>query len=131
MNEIKKNDLIKVRKLCNIFGHIDDLNSINDGGELEISYRNFCLEELQKGKENTNLYEAKFVDLDIKIRDEKLQVGLLAKRDSSPLAILCEFLIGQVIHYLTQFIYYPIGAEPSTIANRLPNSTNYQIPNNN
>ena len=30
MNELKKNDLIKVRKLCNIFRFVDDLNSIID-----------------------------------------------------------------------------------------------------
>ena len=35
MNELKKNDLIKARKLCNIFRFIDDLNSISDGGEFE------------------------------------------------------------------------------------------------
>ena len=31
MNKVKKNDLIKARKLCNIFRFIDDLNSISDG----------------------------------------------------------------------------------------------------
>ena len=31
MNKLKKNDLIKARKLCNIFRFIDDLSSINDG----------------------------------------------------------------------------------------------------
>ena len=40
MNELKKNDLIKARKLCNIFRFIDDLNSINDGGEFESNYSN-------------------------------------------------------------------------------------------
>ena len=35
MNKLKKNDLIKARNLCNIFRFIDDLNSINDGGEFE------------------------------------------------------------------------------------------------
>ena len=33
MSELKKNDLIKPRKLCNTFRFIDDLNSINDSGE--------------------------------------------------------------------------------------------------
>ena len=41
MNELKKNDLIKARTLCcNIFRFIDDLNSVNDGGEYESSYSN-------------------------------------------------------------------------------------------
>ena len=34
MNELKKNGLIKARNLCSIFRFIDDLNSINDGGNL-------------------------------------------------------------------------------------------------
>ena len=32
MKKLKKNELIKARKLCNIFRFIDYLNSINDGG---------------------------------------------------------------------------------------------------
>ena len=37
MTELKKNDLIKARLLgCNIFRFIDDLNSINNGGEFEL-----------------------------------------------------------------------------------------------
>ena len=51
MNELKKNGLINARKLCNIFRFIDDLNSANDGGE--INYSNIYPEELQLGKENT------------------------------------------------------------------------------
>ena len=35
MNKLKKNDLIKARKLRNIFRFIDDLNSIHDGGEFD------------------------------------------------------------------------------------------------
>ena len=50
MNELKKNDLIKARKLCNIFRFMDDLNSINDGGEFESSHSNIYLEESQLGK---------------------------------------------------------------------------------
>ena len=38
MNELKKNDLIKARKLCNIFRFIDDLNLINDDEEFESNY---------------------------------------------------------------------------------------------
>ena len=38
MRELKKNDLIKARELCNIFRFIEDLNSINDGGEFESNF---------------------------------------------------------------------------------------------
>ena len=46
MNELKKNDLTKVRKLCKLFRFIDDLNSINDAGEFESDYSNIYPEEL-------------------------------------------------------------------------------------
>ena len=58
MNELKKNDLIEPKKLCNIFRFIDDSNPISDGGEFESSYSNIYPEELQLGKGNTDKPEA-------------------------------------------------------------------------
>ena len=66
MNELKKNDLIEARKLCNIFRFIDDLNSMNDGGEFERNYSNIYPEELELGKENTDKHETSFSDLNTK-----------------------------------------------------------------
>ena len=63
MNELKKNDLIKARKLGNIFRFFDNLNSINDGGEFESNYSDINPEELQLGKENTDKHEISFLDL--------------------------------------------------------------------
>ena len=60
INKLKKNDLFKSGKLCNIFRFVDDLNSINDGGEIESSYSNIYPEELQLGKENIDKHEAIF-----------------------------------------------------------------------
>ena len=54
MNKLKKNDLIKARKVCNIFRFIDDLNSISDRGEFESNYSNIYPEELQIDKKNTD-----------------------------------------------------------------------------
>ena len=79
MNELKKNDLIKARKLCNIFRFIDDLNSINDGGEFESSFSKIYPEELQLGKENTDKNESSFLDLAIKIKDGKFHCGVFDK----------------------------------------------------
>ena len=85
MNELKKNDLIKARKLCNIFRFIDDLNSINDGGELESIYSNIYPEELQLGKEeNTVKHETSFLDLNIKIKDRRFHFCLFDKRGPFP-----------------------------------------------
>ena len=79
MKELKKNDLIKARKLCNIFRFIDDLNSINDGGKFEGNYSNIYPEELQLGRENTDKLEASFLDLNSKIKDGKFDFGLFDK----------------------------------------------------
>ena len=88
MNELKRNDLIKARKLCNIFRFIDDLNSINDDGKIEISYSNIYPEELQPVKENTDKYEASFFDLDIKIKDGKFRYSIFDRRDLFPFSIV-------------------------------------------
>ena len=88
MNELKKNDLIRARELCNIFRFIDDLNSINDGGEFGSNYSDICPEELQLGKENTDKHEPSFLDLNIKTKDGKFQFGLFDKRDSFPFSIV-------------------------------------------
>ena len=82
MKELKKNDLIKARKLGNIFGFIDDLNSVNDSGEFESNYSNIHPEELQLGKENSDKHEASFLDLNIKIKHGKFHFGFFDKRDS-------------------------------------------------
>ena len=76
MNELKKNDLIKRRKLCNIFRFIHDLNSISDGGEFQSNNSNIYPEELQLGIENTDKHEASFLDLSIKIKVGKFHFGL-------------------------------------------------------
>ena len=81
MNELKKNDLIKAKKLCNISRFIDDLNSINDGREFESNFSKICPEELQLSKENTDKHDGSFLDLDIHIKDGKFHFDLFDKRD--------------------------------------------------
>ena len=65
---------------------IDDLNSINDTGELETNYSNIYPKKLELGKENTDKQEASFLDLDIKIKSGNVQAGIFNKRDSVPLS---------------------------------------------
>ena len=59
--QTKENDLIKARKLCNIFRFID-LNSITDNGKFKSNYSNIYPEELQLCKENTDKHKASFLD---------------------------------------------------------------------
>ena len=81
-------DLIKARKLCNIFRFIVDLNSLNEDGEFESNYSNIYPEELQLGKESTDKHEASFLDLNIKIKDREFHFRLYDKRDSFPFSIV-------------------------------------------
>ena len=114
MNELKKNNLIKARKLCNIFRFIDDLNSINGGGEFESSYSNIYPEELQLGTENTDKHEASFLDLDIKIKDGKFHLGLFDKRDSPRFATVR--MPNKSRNVPSSIVYSAIGAESLRIA---------------
>ena len=104
-NELKKNDLIKARKLCNIFRFIDDLNSINDGGEFKSNYSNIYPEELQLGKESTDKHETSFLDLNFKIKD---------KRDSFPFSIVR--MPDKSSNVPPNIVYSAIGAESLGIA---------------
>ena len=117
MNKLKKkkkNDLIKARKLCNIFRFIDDLNSINDGREFESSHSNTYPEELQLAKENTNKHEVSFSDLDIKIKDQKSHFGLFDKRESFPFSIVR--MQGKSSNVPFSIVYSVIGTESLGIA---------------
>ena len=99
MNDLRKNDLTEARKLYNIFRFINDLNSINDGGEFESSYSGIYIEELQLGKENTDKHESSFLDLDIKIKNGKFHFGIFDKRDSF-LSLLSECQTSEVMYHL-------------------------------
>ena len=114
MNELKENDIIKARRLCNIFRFIDDLNSTNDVGEFENSYSNICPEELQPGEKNTDEHEASFLDLDIKVKDGKFHFGLFDKRDSFPFSIIRK--PGKSSNVPSSIVYSGNGAESLRIA---------------
>ena len=114
MNELKKNDLIKARKLCNIFRFIGDLNSVNDGGQFESNYSNIYAEESQLGKENTDKHEASFLDLNIKIKDGKFHFGLFDKRGSFSFFIVR--MPDKSSNAPSSIVYSAIGAELLRIA---------------
>ena len=114
MNELKKNDLIKARKLFNIFSFIEDLNSINDSGEFESDYSSIYPEELQLRKENTDKHEASLLDLNIKIKDGMFHFGLFDKRDSFSFSIVR--MPDKSSNVPSSIVYSAIGAESLRIA---------------
>ena len=123
MNELKKSDLIKARKLCNIFRFIDDLNSINDGGEFESNYSNIYPEKLQLGKENTDKHEASFLDLNIKIKDGQFHFFPFDKSDSFPFFIVR--IPNKSSNVPSSIVYSAIGAESLRIASASNNPESF------
>ena len=123
MNELKKNDLIKARKLCNIFRFIDDLNSINNGGEFESNYSNIYPEELPLGKKNTDKPETSFLDLNIKIKDGKFQFGLFDKRDSFPFSTVR--MLDKSSNVPSSTVYSAIGVDSLIIASASNNPESF------
>ena len=55
----------------NFFRFIDDLNEINDAIIFESNFRNIYPEQLDLCRENGNNADATFLDLDIKIKNNK------------------------------------------------------------
>ena len=72
----KKCDINKVRRFTNVFRFIDDLVAINDNGEFERCYSEIYPPELELKKENIGYSEGTFLDLMIRIRDNKFFICL-------------------------------------------------------
>ena len=88
IRKTKRKDLILARKFGNVFRFIDDLAAINDSGEFEKVIQEIYPPELELKKENVNNTEASFLDLDIKIRNNKFVLGLYDKREHFPFSIV-------------------------------------------
>ena len=123
MNELKKKDLTRGRKLCNIFRFIDDLNALNDAGEFENIYQHIYPEELELGKENSNNLNTSFLDLDIKVKDGQFQVGLFDKRDVFPFTIVR--MLYKSSNITSNIFYSSICAETLRIARASNNSNSF------
>ena len=79
---MKSKDPGKARKYKNITRYIDDLIAPNDNNEFHNSFLEIYPAELQLNKENSSNDAATFLDLDIKIIDNKFVTKLYDKRDS-------------------------------------------------
>ena len=122
-NKLKKNSLIKARKLYNIFRFIDDLNSINDGAEFVSNYSDTCPEDLQLNKQNTDKCEASFLDLNIKIKDGKFHFRLFDKRDSFPFSIVR--MLDKSSNVPSSIVHSTTGAESLRTARASNNSESF------
>lgn len=64
MNSLKQNDLVRARKICNLFRFMDDINVTNDGVEVNLKtiLRLFIMKSAKLNKENSTNFEASFLD---------------------------------------------------------------------
>ena len=74
---------------------------------------NIYPEKFELSKENTDKLEVSFLDLDIKIRDRKFQVGLFDKRVSFPFSIA---RMPDKSNNAASGIFFAIGAKSLRIA---------------
>lgn len=61
----------KARRFANTFRSIDDLTVLNSGGKLERSFRKIYPSELQLKKKSDINIGTSFLDLRIKVRDNR------------------------------------------------------------
>ena len=111
----KKSNLKEARMFGNTFRFIDDLIAINDGGTFEKNYKNIYPEELELKKENHDINEATFLDLNIHISNSNnFNISLFDKRDTFPFSIVrMPFLCSNIP---TKMFYSSLGAEILRIA---------------
>ena len=127
MNELKKNDLIKTRILCNTFRFINDLNSINDGGEFGSNFSNIYPQELKLSKENTDIHEASFLDLAIKKTAGKFHFEPFYKRDSLPFSTVR--IPDKSSNVPSSKVHFAISAESLRIARASNNPESFSTAN--
>lgn len=64
----------KARRFANTFRSIDDLTVLNSGGKLERSFRKIYPSELQLKKKSDINIGTSFLDLRIKVRDNRFSI---------------------------------------------------------
>ena len=66
--------LKKAKRIATTFRSIDDLTVLNSGGELERSFRKTYPSELQLNKKSDINIGSSFLDLRIKVRDNRFSI---------------------------------------------------------
>ena len=82
MEKLTKADYGKAKKYNNAERYIDDLNLINNDGELEVNIQNIYPEELILNKENKDDRHSTFLDLNLEIINKRVVTKTYDKRDA-------------------------------------------------
>ena len=105
----KKKNLRHARMFGNTFRFIDDLIAINDGGLFEMNFGDIYPKELELKKENVGTKESSFLDLSIKISQNKFEGNLFDKRDAFSFSIVRMPILESNVP--TNIFYSSLGAE--------------------
>ena len=114
LRQIQKTDIARARRFSNTFRFIDDLSTLNDGGEFSRSYHEIYPPELELGRENVDTSYASFLDLSIRIQNGKFITSLFDKRDNFPFNIVRMPFSSS--NMPSKIFYSSIGAEILRIA---------------
>lgn len=107
--DLKKSDPIRARKFRHIYRYIDDLQTINDGGEFEKCIKDIYPQELVLNKENREDTTSSFLDLSLQVKEGKIVTTLFDKRDEFSFSIVrLPYLSSNIPQ---KMFYSSIGAE--------------------
>ena len=81
VKKMKQSNNVLARKFTNTFRFIDDLIAINDNGMFEQYHQEIYPKELVLKKENEDEQKCTFLDIEIKIEENKFKTKLYDKRD--------------------------------------------------
>ena len=87
INKLIKEDRIKAKHFHSTFRFIDDLCTINDGGEFARVFKDIYPDELELKVEHEGI-SASFLNLDIRIEEGQFVYKLYDKRDAFPFTIV-------------------------------------------
>ena len=109
VRNFQRSDLSRARKFATIFQFIDDLLTMNDGGEFARSLEEIYSPELELHKENEGTSNATFLDLNIKTDGVKVATSLYDKRNAFPFFIVrMTFLCSNIP---SRMFYFSFGPE--------------------
>ena len=125
ITDLKKKDPWKARKFRNINRYIDDLITPNDDNEFSKSFLQIYPPELKLNKENSSDDAATFLDMDIKIIDNKFVTKLYDKRDSYVFEIVR--LPHKCSNIPSKMFYNTIGAETLRICRATTDYASFKL----
>ena len=108
VRNVQRSDLSRARKFTTIFRFIDDILTVNDGGEFARSLEEIYPPELELNKENEGKSNATFLDVNIETDEVKFASSLYDKKNAFPFSIVRMLFLCSNIP--SRMFYFSFGA---------------------